>query len=118
MDNSLVETDFTTKDILNFLHSGPDDERDAGMQNFDWRNIFNTSDQIIRMFNQYGEVTDLLLLPCFSWIIIPIRQLSHVPRSGYSAFLFRRSPQTGSISLPCLLPGDFPARPFETERAT
>jgi len=56
MDNSLVETDLTTKDILNFLHNGPDVEREEGMPNFDWRNIFNITDQIIRMSNQYGEV--------------------------------------------------------------
>uniref|UniRef100_A0A3B4ZGQ4 P-type phospholipid transporter n=1 Tax=Stegastes partitus TaxID=144197 RepID=A0A3B4ZGQ4_9TELE len=59
MDNSLVETDFTTRDILNFLYSGPEEEREAGMPNFDWRNIFNITDQIIRMFNQYGECISL-----------------------------------------------------------
>ncbi|XP_072219952.1 retinal-specific phospholipid-transporting ATPase ABCA4-like [Leuresthes tenuis] len=59
MDNSLVETDFTTKDILNFLHNGPDDKREEGMPNFDWRNIFNITDQIIRMSNQYGECISL-----------------------------------------------------------
>ncbi|XP_047446367.1 retinal-specific phospholipid-transporting ATPase ABCA4-like isoform X2 [Mugil cephalus] len=59
VDDSLVETDFTTKDILNFLHNGPDEERAPGMPNFDWRNIFNTTDQIIRMFSQYGECITL-----------------------------------------------------------
>uniref|UniRef100_A0AAQ6AAT6 ABC transporter domain-containing protein n=1 Tax=Amphiprion ocellaris TaxID=80972 RepID=A0AAQ6AAT6_AMPOC len=59
MDNSLVETDFTTRDILNFLYSGPEEEREAGMPNFDWRNIFNITDQIIRMLNQYGECINL-----------------------------------------------------------
>uniref|UniRef100_A0A4W6FFI7 ATP binding cassette subfamily A member 4 n=1 Tax=Lates calcarifer TaxID=8187 RepID=A0A4W6FFI7_LATCA len=60
MDKSLEDTDFTTKDILNFLYNGPEEQREAGMPNFDWRNIFNISDQIIRMFNQYGEVRNLL----------------------------------------------------------
>uniref|UniRef100_A0A4W6FC69 ATP binding cassette subfamily A member 4 n=1 Tax=Lates calcarifer TaxID=8187 RepID=A0A4W6FC69_LATCA len=59
MDKSLEDTDFTTKDILNFLYNGPEEQREAGMPNFDWRNIFNISDQIIRMFNQYGECIDL-----------------------------------------------------------
>ncbi|KAM6920758.1 retinal-specific phospholipid-transporting ATPase ABCA4-like [Lycodopsis pacificus] len=59
MDNSLVDTDFTTKHILNFLHNGPQQYREAGMPNFDWRNIFNITDQIIRMFNQYGECINL-----------------------------------------------------------
>uniref|UniRef100_A0A7N6FCY9 ABC transporter domain-containing protein n=1 Tax=Anabas testudineus TaxID=64144 RepID=A0A7N6FCY9_ANATE len=59
MDNSLEDTDFTTKDILNFLYTGPEEQRDPGMPNFDWRNIFNITDQIIRMFNQYGECISL-----------------------------------------------------------
>ncbi|KAM9845375.1 retinal-specific phospholipid-transporting ATPase ABCA4-like [Aulostomus maculatus] len=59
MDNSLEDTDFTTKDILNFLYNGPEQQREAGMPNFDWRNIFNLTDQFIRMFNQYGECIDL-----------------------------------------------------------
>lgn len=56
MDESLEDTDFTSKDILNFLYNGPEEQREEGMPNFDWRNIFNITDQIIRMFNQYGEV--------------------------------------------------------------
>ncbi|KAM6919010.1 retinal-specific phospholipid-transporting ATPase ABCA4-like [Xenentodon cancila] len=59
VDNSLVDTNFTTKDILNFLHNGLEEEREAGMPNFDWRNIFNITDQVIRMFNQYGECINL-----------------------------------------------------------
>uniref|UniRef100_A0AAX7W114 P-type phospholipid transporter n=1 Tax=Astatotilapia calliptera TaxID=8154 RepID=A0AAX7W114_ASTCA len=59
MDNSLVGTEFTTKDILNFLYNGPEREREAGMPNFDWRNIFNITDQLIHMFNQYGECVSL-----------------------------------------------------------
>uniref|UniRef100_A0A3B4U4K5 ATP binding cassette subfamily A member 4 n=1 Tax=Seriola dumerili TaxID=41447 RepID=A0A3B4U4K5_SERDU len=59
MDESLEDTDFTTKDILNFLYNGPEDQRQAGMPNFDWRNIFNITDQLIRMFNQYGECITL-----------------------------------------------------------
>lgn len=59
MDNSLADTDFTTKDILNFLYNGAEEQREAGMPNFDWRNIFNVTDQIIRMFNQYGEVRNI-----------------------------------------------------------
>lgn len=62
LDNSLVESNFTTKDVLNFMHNGPEHEREAGMPNFDWRNIFNITDQLIRMFNQYGQVSNLLFL--------------------------------------------------------
>lgn len=63
IDNSLTETSFTTQDILNFLYNGPDDKREAGKPNFDWRNIFNITDQMIRMFNKYGEVSSLSLIP-------------------------------------------------------
>lgn len=63
MDNSLADTNFTTNDILNFLHNGPEDQREAGMPSFDWRNIFNISDQIVRMFNQYGEVRNPTIPP-------------------------------------------------------
>ncbi|XP_039999718.1 retinal-specific phospholipid-transporting ATPase ABCA4-like [Xiphias gladius] len=59
MDSTLEDTDFTTKDILNFLCNGPEEQREAGMPSFDWRNIFNITDQIIRMFNQYGECISL-----------------------------------------------------------
>ncbi|KAM3603993.1 uncharacterized protein V6R79_004994 [Siganus canaliculatus] len=59
MDKSLGETNFNTKDILNFLYNGPEEQREPGLPQFDWRNIFNTTDQIIRMFNQYGECISL-----------------------------------------------------------
>uniref|UniRef100_A0A8C4ITW6 P-type phospholipid transporter n=1 Tax=Dicentrarchus labrax TaxID=13489 RepID=A0A8C4ITW6_DICLA len=55
MDNSLENTSFTTKDILNFLYNGPEGWREPGMPNFDWRNIFNVTDQIIRMFNHLDK---------------------------------------------------------------
>lgn len=56
LDTRLNETDFSTKHILNFLHSGPEEQREEDMPSFDWRNIFNLTDQVARMFNQYGEV--------------------------------------------------------------
>uniref|UniRef100_A0A3Q2CDC7 ATP-binding cassette, sub-family A (ABC1), member 4b n=1 Tax=Cyprinodon variegatus TaxID=28743 RepID=A0A3Q2CDC7_CYPVA len=59
LDDNLQEGEFKTKDILNFLDNGPEEKREEGMPNFDWRNIFNITDQIIRMFNQYGECISL-----------------------------------------------------------
>ncbi|XP_034470227.1 retinal-specific phospholipid-transporting ATPase ABCA4-like isoform X1 [Hippoglossus hippoglossus] len=59
VDTSLEDTDFTTKDILNFLYNGPEGHREARIPNFDWRNIFNITDQMIRMFNNYGECITL-----------------------------------------------------------
>ncbi|XP_073347052.1 retinal-specific phospholipid-transporting ATPase ABCA4-like isoform X2 [Pagrus major] len=59
MDNSLGDSNFTTKDILNFLYNGPEEWREPGMPKFDWRNIFNIADELIRMFNKYGECINL-----------------------------------------------------------
>ncbi|CAN9502757.1 unnamed protein product [Ophioblennius macclurei] len=59
VDESLAESELTTKDILNFLYNGAEEDRQTGMPSFDWRNIFNITDQIIRMFNQYGECMTL-----------------------------------------------------------
>lgn len=56
IDDRLGDSNFTTRDILNFLYTGPEEWREPGMPNFDWRNIFNVADQLIRMFNRYGEV--------------------------------------------------------------
>jgi len=56
LDRRLKETEFSTKDILNFLHNGPKEDRYMNMTNFDWRDVFSLADQVIRMFNQYSEV--------------------------------------------------------------
>ncbi|XP_068455300.1 retinal-specific phospholipid-transporting ATPase ABCA4-like isoform X1 [Clinocottus analis] len=59
MDNSLEDSNFTTKHILNFLYNGLEQYREVDMPNFDWRNVFNIFDQIIGMFNKYGECIHL-----------------------------------------------------------
>lgn len=56
VDNSLEDSNFTTGDILNFLYTGPEEWREPGMLSFDWRNVFNAADQLLRTFNQYVEV--------------------------------------------------------------
>lgn len=56
MDTHLEGVNFTTQDILNLLYTGPEEWREPGMPSFDWRNVFNIADQLLRMFNQYGEV--------------------------------------------------------------
>lgn len=57
IDRTLEETPFSSKHILNFLHNGPSEDRPPDMPDFDWRDIFNLTDQVIRMLNQYGEVS-------------------------------------------------------------
>ncbi|XP_061652253.1 retinal-specific phospholipid-transporting ATPase ABCA4 isoform X3 [Phyllopteryx taeniolatus] len=59
VDQSLEDANVTARDILNFLYSGPEELREAGMPNFDWRNILNVTDQIIRTVNQYAECISL-----------------------------------------------------------
>ncbi|XP_068603937.1 retinal-specific phospholipid-transporting ATPase ABCA4-like [Brachionichthys hirsutus] len=55
IDRTLGETPFTSKHILNFLHNGLSEDRLAGMPDFDWRDIFNLIDRVIRTLNQYGD---------------------------------------------------------------
>uniref|UniRef100_A0A8C9VJB0 ATP binding cassette subfamily A member 4 n=1 Tax=Scleropages formosus TaxID=113540 RepID=A0A8C9VJB0_SCLFO len=57
IDKNLEGTEFSSRDILNFLHHGPEEDREEDMPNFDWRNVFNLTDQLIRILNKYGEVS-------------------------------------------------------------
>lgn len=57
IDRSLEEAPFSSEHILNFLHNGPPEERRYDMPKFDWRDIFNLTDRVIRMLNQYGDVS-------------------------------------------------------------
>ncbi|MGH0132671.1 UNVERIFIED_CONTAM: hypothetical protein FKN15_050037 [Acipenser sinensis] len=59
IDRHLEDTEFSSKDILNFLYNGPPSSRPEDMLDFDWRNIFNVTDQVIHLFNQYGECLNL-----------------------------------------------------------
>ena len=60
LDTRLEDTAFSTRDILNFLYSGPEYKREEGLAEFDWRNVFNLVDPLIRTFNQYSEVRSTL----------------------------------------------------------
>ncbi|XP_039982421.1 retinal-specific phospholipid-transporting ATPase ABCA4a [Xiphias gladius] len=55
IDRSLEEAPFSSKHILNFLYNGPPEGRPDDMPDFDWRNIFNLTDRVIRMLNRYGD---------------------------------------------------------------
>ncbi|XP_075869832.1 retinal-specific phospholipid-transporting ATPase ABCA4a [Nelusetta ayraudi] len=55
MDRTLEEAPFSSRHVLNFLHSGPPEDRQPDMPDFDWRDIFNLTDRVIRMLNQYGD---------------------------------------------------------------
>ncbi|XP_024118032.1 retinal-specific phospholipid-transporting ATPase ABCA4 [Oryzias melastigma] len=59
LDTRLAETEFSTKDILRFLSSREDEDGESGASSFTWRNIFSLIDQVIHLFNQYGECVSL-----------------------------------------------------------
>ncbi|KAG7277131.1 hypothetical protein CRUP_022594 [Coryphaenoides rupestris] len=59
LDRRLEDTAFSTRDLLNFLYSGPEDQREEDMPSFDWRSVFNLVDPLIRTFNQYSECISL-----------------------------------------------------------
>ncbi|XP_067342054.1 retinal-specific phospholipid-transporting ATPase ABCA4a [Channa argus] len=59
IDRSLEEMPFSSKHILNFLWNGPPEERPDNMPDFDWRDIFNLTDGLIQMLNQYGACVNL-----------------------------------------------------------
>lgn len=58
INKGLQDTPFTGQHILNFLHNGHEVDRAQDMPDFDWRNIFNLTDQVIRLVNRYGEVSN------------------------------------------------------------
>ncbi|XP_041064203.1 retinal-specific phospholipid-transporting ATPase ABCA4 [Carcharodon carcharias] len=59
INRQLEDIDLTASDILNFLHNRQSSERAEGMPNFDWQNIFNITDQILSLFNNYMECLNL-----------------------------------------------------------
>lgn len=64
IDRSLEMAPFSSKHILNFLHNGPSEERPDDVPDFDWRDIFNLTDRVIRMLNQYGDVSGCCFFLC------------------------------------------------------
>ncbi|XP_023820616.1 retinal-specific ATP-binding cassette transporter isoform X2 [Oryzias latipes] len=59
LDTRLAQTDFSTKDILGFLNHRVEEDGESGAARFTWRSVFHLLDQVINMFNQYGECVSL-----------------------------------------------------------
>ncbi|KAF5880153.1 retinal-specific ATP-binding cassette transporter-like isoform X2, partial [Clarias magur] len=59
LDRRLEETPFSTKHILNFLHGGCYRDRYEDTPDFDWRNVFNLTDRLLRTFIQYSQCINL-----------------------------------------------------------
>ncbi|KAK2540324.1 Abca4 [Columba guinea] len=59
LNTQLGAEGFTAEHIINFLHNGSPGSREKGMADFDWRNIFRTADQALRLLGQYLECVTL-----------------------------------------------------------
>uniref|UniRef100_A0A4W3HE00 ATP-binding cassette, sub-family A (ABC1), member 4a n=1 Tax=Callorhinchus milii TaxID=7868 RepID=A0A4W3HE00_CALMI len=59
LDLQLEDLALSTSDILNFLYNGPSALRPEEKPDFDWRNVFNMTDQILTLFNNYMECLTL-----------------------------------------------------------
>ncbi|XP_074859387.1 retinal-specific phospholipid-transporting ATPase ABCA4 [Carettochelys insculpta] len=59
LNGQLGDEGITAEDVINFLHNGCPESREEGVADFDWRNIFNVTDQTLRLLNQYLECLTL-----------------------------------------------------------
>ncbi|OPJ77309.1 retinal-specific ATP-binding cassette transporter isoform D [Patagioenas fasciata monilis] len=59
LNTQLGPEGLTAEHIINFLHNGSPGSREKGMADFDWRNIFHTADQALRLLGQYLECLTL-----------------------------------------------------------
>ena len=57
IDRALEDTPFSSQHILDFLYNGPAHDRPDGAPPFDWRDVFNLTDRVVHMLNQYGDVS-------------------------------------------------------------
>ncbi|XP_072275957.1 retinal-specific phospholipid-transporting ATPase ABCA4 isoform X2 [Pyxicephalus adspersus] len=59
LNRQLGDNGISADDIINFLYNGHPDSRPDGHPNFDWRNVFTFTDQVLRLFNNYMECLTL-----------------------------------------------------------
>ncbi|KAJ7395294.1 retinal-specific atp-binding cassette transporter isoform x1 [Pitangus sulphuratus] len=59
LNNQLGSEGLTAEHIINFLHNGSPRNREKGMPDFDWRNIFSAADQLLHLLSQYLECLTL-----------------------------------------------------------
>lgn len=60
LNRQLGNDGINADDVINFLYNGNHDSRPEGQPNFDWRNVFNLTDQVLRLFNKYMEVRSFI----------------------------------------------------------
>ncbi|KAH0618397.1 hypothetical protein JD844_017546 [Phrynosoma platyrhinos] len=59
LNEQLSSEGFTAEDVINFLSNAPPEERNEGMVNFNWMNIFNVTNQVLHIVHQYLECLTL-----------------------------------------------------------
>ncbi|XP_053549107.1 retinal-specific phospholipid-transporting ATPase ABCA4 [Bombina bombina] len=59
LNRQMGDDGLNADDVINFLYNGNPDERPDGQSQFDWRNVFNFTDQTVRLLNQYLECLTL-----------------------------------------------------------
>ncbi|XP_063284424.1 retinal-specific phospholipid-transporting ATPase ABCA4 isoform X2 [Pelobates fuscus] len=59
LNRQLGDDGLSADDVINFLYNGNPDSRSSNQANFDWRNVFNFTDETIRLFNNYMECLTL-----------------------------------------------------------
>uniref|UniRef100_A0A7M4FEB7 P-type phospholipid transporter n=1 Tax=Crocodylus porosus TaxID=8502 RepID=A0A7M4FEB7_CROPO len=59
LNTQLDNEGLTAEYVINFLHNGSPESREEGMADFDWRNIFNATDQALRLLHQFLECLTL-----------------------------------------------------------
>ncbi|XP_059504051.1 retinal-specific phospholipid-transporting ATPase ABCA4 isoform X3 [Stegostoma tigrinum] len=59
INRQLEDIDLTANDIVNFLHNRQSIEQAEDIPNFSWQNIFNVTDQLLSIFNNYMECLNL-----------------------------------------------------------
>ncbi|XP_027735766.1 retinal-specific ATP-binding cassette transporter isoform X3 [Empidonax traillii] len=59
LNSQLSAEGLTAEHIINFLHNGSPRNREKGMPDFDWRNIFSAADQLLHLLSQYLECLTL-----------------------------------------------------------
>ncbi|XP_030287307.1 phospholipid-transporting ATPase ABCA1 isoform X1 [Sparus aurata] len=59
LNQRLGDTGWTAERLANFLYSGPPEDRPPGMQPYDWRNVLNTTTQIMKLLSNFLGCLDL-----------------------------------------------------------
>lgn len=57
VDQRLNGTGWTAELLANFLYNGPPEERPPGMPPYDWRNVYNTTTEVLTLLSNFLGVS-------------------------------------------------------------